>query len=207
MVLNMKPLLDKSVLGHHATSRTTHRVVTQSNMCPPCTSTGHNIGGRENCDDCSLVSLDCFNQALEHEVITFFLFCLASIDATLTAIVCDRLLLCWYSTIAAGGVCVPIIVGHLHRSHCFRLLHSNTHLLWSCIGRHYFNCDRDYGQSRNTIDQSMSHHWLFVKVQSLQFIDNMVQRSKTKIIPLQTPDIDPNWISIELTIALVKFFK
>ena len=41
------------------------------------------------------------------EVITFFLFCLASIDASLTAIVGDRLLLYWYSTIAAGGVCVP----------------------------------------------------------------------------------------------------
>ena len=43
----------------------------------------------------------------KNEVITFFLLCLASIDATLTAIVGDRLLPYWYSTIAAGGICVP----------------------------------------------------------------------------------------------------
>ena len=43
----------------------------------------------------------------KNEVITFFLLCLASIDAALTAIVGDRLLPYWYSTIAAGGICVP----------------------------------------------------------------------------------------------------
>ena len=46
----------------------------------------------------------------KNKVITFFLFCLASIDATLTAIVGDRLLPYWYSTIAAGGICVPTVV-------------------------------------------------------------------------------------------------
>ena len=43
----------------------------------------------------------------KNEVITFFVLCLASIDATLTAIVGDRLLPYWYSTIATGGICVP----------------------------------------------------------------------------------------------------
>ena len=43
----------------------------------------------------------------KNKVITFFLFCLVSIDTTLTAIVGDRLLPYWYSTIAAGGICVP----------------------------------------------------------------------------------------------------
>ena len=54
----------------------------------------------------------------KNEVITptFFLLCLASIDATLTAIVGDRLLPYWYSTIAAGGICVPT----LRRAQTFR---------------------------------------------------------------------------------------
>ena len=58
-------------------------------------TTYHTICSRKNCDHCSLVLSDCFNQTLEHSVtpITFILFCLASIDATLTAIVGDRLLL------------------------------------------------------------------------------------------------------------------
>ena len=80
---------------------------TESTTRPPRISTYHTICSRKNRDHCSLVLSDCFNQTLEHRVITFILSCLASIDATLTAIVGDRLLLYWYSTIARSVVCVP----------------------------------------------------------------------------------------------------
>ena len=54
-----------------------------------------------------LFSRTVLTRPLEHGVITLFPILLVSIDATLTTIVGDRLLLYWYSTIAVGGVCVP----------------------------------------------------------------------------------------------------
>ena len=76
------------LLGHHATSRTTHRrqrlrrcrlamsrhlllarqcqtgqpKATESTTRPPRSSTYHSICSRKNCDHCSLVLSDCFNQ-------------------------------------------------------------------------------------------------------------------------------------------------
>ena len=131
MVLNMRSRLDRSVLGHHSTSRTTCRrqrprcamsrhlllaricqqKVTQSNTRPPRTSTGHKIGGPHRRAERTVTIAHLFSWTVltrpKNEVITFFLLCLASIDVTLTAIVGDRLLPYWYSTIATGGICVP----------------------------------------------------------------------------------------------------
>ena len=79
---------DSEMLGHHATSRTTHRrqrlrrrrlamsrhlllarqcqtcqpKATESTTRPPRTTTYHSICSRKNCDHCSLVLSDCFNQ-------------------------------------------------------------------------------------------------------------------------------------------------
>ena len=133
MVLKMRPQLDRSVLGHHRTSQMTRRrqcpqcvmsrhlllacicqqKVTQSNMRPPRTSTGHKNGSPWATTSAAVRTVriaHLFSWTVltrsKNKVITFFLFCLASIDATLTTIVGDRLLPYWYSTIAAGGICV-----------------------------------------------------------------------------------------------------
>ena len=76
-------------------------------------SSHHKIGGPRTTTSACLTIAHLFSWTVltrpKNEVITFFLLCLASIDATLTAIVGDRLLPYWYSTIAAGGICVPTL--------------------------------------------------------------------------------------------------
>ena len=112
------------LLGHHGTSRTTRRrqrdvaqptigpyMPTEVLHAPQRATRSAAHGPQHRRAERTVTIAHLFSWTVltrpKNEVITFFLLCLASIDATLTAIVGDRLLPYWYSTIAAGGICVP----------------------------------------------------------------------------------------------------
>ena len=127
-------VITRSVLGHRcqqccttsqATCPTTcrrqcplctmsrHLLLALSNTCPPGTSTGHNIRSRETSDYCSLVLSDCFNQTFRTRSNYLFPILLASIDATLTAIVGNRLLLLLVQYYRRGwSLCSNIVLGN-----------------------------------------------------------------------------------------------